>query len=191
MPRSRPRRDPCDCADCLDRDRRVDPSLHSALARLEPPPKAVVVIIDGALAADAAGATSLSLARCSHLDAVARDGCAGFLTACAEAGSPSLATQILAGRRGDAAPLPARFKGAQVAMLANCPDIVDVTRKVGCQPVEALPLCGVDEWPHPQQVAEALLAALSEFFHHFQVLIIFIYPFITKLNAFTIVFCRN
>lgn len=162
MPRARPRRDPCDCADCLDRDRVVDPSLHSALARLEPAPKAAVVIIDGGLAADAAGATSLSLARCSHLDAVVRDGCAGLLVACAEEGSACLATQILAGRRGDAAPLPARFKGAQAAMLANCPDIADVGLKIGCQPVEGLPPCGVADWPRPQQVAEALLAALRE-----------------------------
>ncbi len=88
MPRPRFRRELCDCLDCVDPSRRVDPAeqavRHSA-ALQDPPPKCLIVFADGTLlpASQEAGppgtVTSLNRAHHPHLDGMARDGCSGLL----------------------------------------------------------------------------------------------------------------
>ena len=167
MPRIRVRRDPCDCDDCADdRMQFVDPSLRSALARLEPPPKSAILIIDGALNAtpnpSSSGSTSLQMAQCPHLDTVARDGCCGFLAACSGDSSPDLATQILRGRRGQAQPLPKRFKDVQVAYLGNTLEPQDLVESLGCYVAHSYSPGPVQEWPQPQDVAKTITALLGK-----------------------------
>lgn len=163
MPRVRVGRDPCDCNDCSDGQiQSLDPSLRSALARQEPPPKSAVIIIDSALMVDSTGTTSLQSAHCSHLDTVARDGCCGFLASCSGDDCPELATQILRGRRGDTAPLPQRFKNAQVALITNLAEPEELSEALGCHIWHNYPPGGVKQWPQAQEVAKTIVASLGE-----------------------------
>jgi len=91
-----------------------------SLARQEPPPKSLILIVDGGLVADRAqpGITSLDLASIPHLDEVSREGYCGML-ACAlhDGRQEALESQLLRPAPGIPASLPERFKGMQAAFF--------------------------------------------------------------------------
>lgn len=164
MPRIRVRRELCDCLDCNDdTSRQVDPALCSALARLEPPLKSFIIILDGALIANASGATSLQLSQLPHLDSLAREGCTGLLAGVVEENTASLACQILQGSAPDALPpLPERFKNIQVALVGNNSILVDtIGPSTGCHSTRVLPLHEPQKWPQVEILAKELATSLG------------------------------
>jgi len=166
MPRVRPRREICDCLDCTDdSSRQADPTLRSALARLEPPPKSFIIIIDGALIANPSGDNSLQLAQIPHLDFLAREGCNGFLAAAVGENSPPLTCQILQGSAADAPPLPRRFKDIQVALVGNSNDLEAIGENVRCHSTRVLPSKSPQKWPQTENLAKELTSALGKHFY--------------------------
>lgn len=162
MPRVRVKRDPCDCLDCADDRRAIDPSLHSALARLEPPPKSLIILIDGALVAHASGSLSLELAQCAHLDSVAREGSSGVLAACVNETNPTLATQIFKGCNGNLQSLPERFKGLHAALFTNVEGADKLKTQLKFTSLQRYEQCSPQDWPQPQELARALTATLGK-----------------------------
>jgi hypothetical protein len=164
MPRVRPRREICDCLDCTDVSlRQVDPYLRSALARLEPPPKSLIIIIEGALITDPSGDhNSLQLQQLPHLDSLAREGCTGLLAAVVGEHSSPLAYQILQGATADALPLPQRFKQIQVNLIGNFDSVKSIGEGVGCHSTHVLPLNPPQKWPETESLARELTSSLGK-----------------------------
>jgi hypothetical protein len=109
------RRPPCDCDTCTTpEDRGGISNTRDALARQEPPPKSLIVVLDGAVCSTAPqgdGPTSLDLSQCSHLDNVARDGSCGLLACVAESSvSSPLLRQLFKCPAGEQSSLGHRFK---------------------------------------------------------------------------------
>ena len=77
MPRAPVGREPCDCLDCVDRPYQPPASVQTAIARQEPPPKALLIYLHSAVSAEQA----LQLGSCDlpHVAALVRDGCSGLL----------------------------------------------------------------------------------------------------------------
>lgn len=162
MPRVRPRREICDCLDCADdSSRQVDPTLRSALARLEPPPKSFIIIIDGALIANPSGGNSLELAQLPHLDSLAREGCNGLLAATVGEHTPPLSCQILQGSAANAPPMPQRFKNIHVALVGNCSSLEAIGEGLGSHSTRVLPLNAPQKWPQTERLAKELTSCLG------------------------------
>ena len=163
MPRIRPKREICDCLDCTDdSSRQIDPTLRSALARLEPPPKSLIILIDGALIVNPSGGNSLQSAQLPHVDYLAREGCNGLLAATLSEKSPSLACQILQGGAADAPPLPQRFKNIQAALVGNSSNLETIGQSAGCRSTRKLPLTTPQKWPQPENLAKELTSSLGK-----------------------------
>jgi hypothetical protein len=137
--------------------------LRSALARLEPPPKSFIIIIDGALIANPSGDNStLELAQLPHLDSLAREGCNGLLAATVGQNNPSLTCQILQGSAADASPLPERFKNIQVALVGNSNELEATGESVRCHSTRVFPLNAPQKWPQTESLAKELTSSLGK-----------------------------
>ena len=101
MPRHRAaRREPCDCLGCRQPSsgsHAAQMGVHQRIARLDPPPRAVLIVVERALcsaAQDGPGRLSTDLVDCRHLDVVAARGCTGRLAL--RPGAASMLQEILA-----------------------------------------------------------------------------------------------
>lgn len=117
MPRKRQRIVFCDCFDCVDRPEQPELSKEqldaaTAVARQEPPPKALIVCASGFLAHSAADGPNLEACSLPHLNRAVREGCLGMLAARAP---PSLAGARLEGRGGELHGLPANTIACRIS----------------------------------------------------------------------------
>lgn len=160
MPRTKPRREPCDCVDCSRTvAQSIDSSLHCSLARQDPPPKSVVLILDGVLYS---GSTVVDLNIYPNLDQLAlHGGCGRISAAITNAASVDMARQLVEPKQGT---LPAVFQDIHVALFSNSDEFISLGRRAECQKLELLePMHDTKLFPDVKQLAHRIATVLGTY----------------------------